>query len=84
MIFPTRVNGIPCQCEVTHFEPALPGSFTEPPQPGEFEFRLLDRRGYTARWLDAHVTPQVEDQLFQAFKKHLDELEHQSMEQEVA
>ena len=84
MIFPTRINGIPCQCEVTHYEPALPGSFTEPPQPGEFEFRLLDRRGYPARWLDKHITSQTEDQLFQEFKKHLDDLAFQSMEQEVA
>ncbi len=84
MIFPTRINGIPCQCEVTLYEPALPGSFTEPPQPGEFEFRLLDRRGYPARWLDDHLTAQTEDRLFQEFKQHLDDLAFQSMEQEVA
>lgn len=84
MIFHTRINGIPCQCEVTYYAPALPGSFTEPPQPEEFEFRLLDRRGYPARWLDKYITPQSEDRLFQEFKQHLDDLAFQSMEQEVA
>lgn len=70
MIFPTTVNGIPCQCRVTHFVPGTPTRIygfamedCDPPEAEEFEFELLDRRGRPAKWLDRYITPAVEDRL---------------------
>jgi hypothetical protein len=28
----------------------------DPPEPEEFEFRLLDRKGYPANWLESKLT----------------------------
>lgn len=74
MIFETHVNSIPCQCEVLYYRPGVPMRITgsgfgdaDPPEPPEFEFRLLDMKGYPAKWLDRHVTDQVETQLFNEF-----------------
>lgn len=74
MIFPTRINGIPCQCEVLNYETYVPmrsyGPAMEdamPPEGGEFDFQILDRKGYQANWLDKYITPQVEMQLFEEF-----------------
>lgn len=79
MIFPTRINGIPCQCKITDYAPAqdmlITGSgFGDalPPEPGSFEFLILDRKGYRARWLEEYLTPWVEAELYQQF---LDRLE---------
>ena len=69
MIFPTTVNGIPCQCKVTSYTPVIPGYTTGPPENcypdegGEVEFILLDRRGREASWLDRYVTPAVEERI---------------------
>lgn len=69
MIFPTTVNGIPCQCEVTYFRPGARAQLLGPPEkchpaePDEFEFVLLDRRGRRATWLDRYITPQVANRI---------------------
>lgn len=59
MIFPSTVTGIPCQVEVTHYTPPVPMYVygpgmgdAEPPEPAEIFFRLLDRKGYPAPWLE--------------------------------
>lgn len=70
MIFPTRINGIPCQCEVTVFSAPYEGSASLPPDPGEFEFRILDRQGYRAKWLEVHVNTMVSDRLYREFLDH--------------
>jgi len=74
MVFETRVAGIPCQCLVTHYSPELPMKITgtgygdaEPPEPEEFEFRIMDRRGYPAPWLEAKLTQQDHDRLLQEY-----------------
>jgi hypothetical protein len=63
MIFHTRVGGIPCQCLVYSYYPAVPMRITgtgfgdaDPPEPEEFNFRLLDRTDYPARWLEKKLT----------------------------
>lgn len=70
MIFLTTVNGIPCQCRVTHYSPGSPGVHTlsngdpgYPPQPEELEFDILDRRGRHAPWLEKYITPAVEERI---------------------
>lgn len=72
MIFTTRVNGIPCKCEVTSFSPYVPMRITgsgqgdvDPPEEAEFEFNILDRRGREAPWLERYVTPTVIQNLFE-------------------
>lgn len=58
MIFPSKVNGIPCQVEVTTFKAEVPAQIWGPPEkcypsePAEIEFNILDRRGYKATWLE--------------------------------
>ena len=74
MIFPTRVNEIPCQCEVLEFSPEIPMKVygpgmedASPPEEGDFTFQLLDSKGKRATWLDRYVTPAVEAALLEEF-----------------
>jgi len=74
MIFETRVAGIPCQCEVLSFTPSVPMRVYGPgmgdadaPESAEFEYQLLDRKGYKADWLQAKVTSKIEDELYEEF-----------------
>lgn len=81
MRFPMRVAGIPCQVEVTYYQraeeyrPFNPNIGNEaPPEPEIFEFRLLDRKGYSAAWLEEKVTPAIEREIFETFQQHTEEL----------
>lgn len=81
MIFPMKIAGIPCQVEVTYcqkaeeYRPFNPNIGNEgPPEPEEFEFRLLDRKGYSAAWLENKLTPAFEQEIYRAFQQHLEEL----------
>ena len=51
----THIKGIPCQIEVTSYYPAWQGTYWTPPEPEEIEFRVLDRKGYPAPWLEAKL-----------------------------
>lgn len=55
--FTTRVSGIPCQCEVDYNAPTL----------RDFEFRILDRRGYPAPWLERKLTDESTEVLFHEY-----------------
>lgn len=74
MIFPTTVHGIPCKCHVTHYAQAVPmivygpgmGDAT-PPEPEEFEYQLLDRRGRRAKWLEKFINPTVDDRMAEEY-----------------
>ena len=65
-LFESTVAGIPCRIEVTHyvgptdwrqhtFAGAGPGD-CDPPQDEEFEYQVLDRKGYPAPWLERKLT----------------------------
>ncbi|WP_289101034.1 hypothetical protein [uncultured Marinobacter sp.] len=61
--FESRVAGIPCQIEVTYYSEDRPMRVTgsgfgdaDPPEPEEFEFTVLDRKGYPAPWLERKLT----------------------------
>ncbi len=63
MLFDTKVAGIPCQCLVYEYQVERPMRITgtgygdaEPPEPGVFNFRILDRQGYPAPWLERKLT----------------------------
>lgn len=74
MIFTTRVNGIPCQCLVTNYAASIPMKVygpgmgdASPPEPEEFDYEILDRRGRRANWLDKYITTQVHDRIAEEF-----------------
>ena len=54
--FESHVQGIPCKVRVTYATPYVPASWDAPAEGGDFEFELLDRKGYRAKWLEAKVT----------------------------
>ena len=81
MKFQSKVCGIPCIVEVITYHKAVPikiwGSGMgdcDPPEPEEFEFQLLDRKGYSAAWLESKLTPADEQRIYEDFHTHLEEL----------
>lgn len=73
--FDTTVSGIPCICRVTFYSPGTNRIITsqslEPNDPEEFEYELLDRKGYAAAWLERKVTEQDEINLFEQYMEIL-------------
>ncbi len=79
----TKVAGIPCLAEVTSYWPADPGrlsgppEYCYPPEPAEVEFRILDRRGRPAAWLERKLDDaegeRIEAELAQAMLESGDE-----------
>ena len=74
MIFTTHVDGIPCQCLVYDYQPAIPMRITgtgygdaDPPEDAVFEFRILDRKGYPANWLESKLTLNDHHQLLKEY-----------------
>lgn len=72
MIFDTKIAGIPCQCRVSHYTPAVPMRVYGPgmgdadaPESADFEYEILDRKGYPAPWLEKKITSRIEDDLFE-------------------
>ncbi|TCP19691.1 hypothetical protein [Simplicispira metamorpha] len=60
--FESRVAGIPCLIEVTHYAPAVeayrqghPDDWM-PGEPAELEFQVCDRQGRMASWLERKLT----------------------------
>lgn len=49
--FESSVAGIPCIVDVTYYAKGHNGSRDEPPDYGEVEYDILDRKGYPAAWL---------------------------------
>ena len=81
MEFNTKVCGIPCMVVVTLYRKAIPiriygSGFGDcnPPEPEEFEFHLLDRKGYPAKWLEDKLTPADEQQIYEDFQNYLKNL----------
>ncbi len=62
--FKSQVDGIPCLIEVTHYKYEAPSKFAaiycDNPDEYygfvEFEFNVLDRKGYFAEWLERKLT----------------------------
>lgn len=79
MIFNTKVHGIPCQCEVTHYIPYKPADLSghpdrwSAPEGGEFEFNILTTKGKPAPWLERYLTDQDNDRLYQEFLRHAEQ-----------
>ena len=85
MIFDTRVSGIPCLCKVLGYSTYMPMRITGggygdaiPPEPGEFDYRILDRKGYAAPWLDRKLTREDESRLLSEYLSLLKEESHEN------
>lgn len=79
MEFHTQIEGIPCICRVTHYSPATPMKGAgygdcDPPEEEEFDFEILDRKGYRACWLERKVDEHVEFRLCHEYLKIVKEL----------
>lgn len=77
MQFDFKINGIPCIIEVTYYD-YDPGNYHGLPEncyPSEetFEFKVLDRKGYPAAWLERKLTSNIEAEILEAYKASLDE-----------
>ena len=77
MIFDTKIAGIPCQCQVTLCRNVFHVSgdthtFSISPDTGEFDFRILDKEGSPAPWLEANLAPEDPARLLEEF--HLEVL----------
>jgi hypothetical protein len=71
VIFHTKVAGISCQCKVLEYEPPAPLLSLydlNPPDPGVFDFELLNREGKRTRWLESKVTPEIAKTLAEEFR----------------
>ena len=71
--FHTKVNGIPCLCKVLFYSPGRamringPGFDADPPEDPYFEYKILDRNGVFAPWLEKYVTPEKEEELLEDY-----------------
>ena len=75
MVFDTRVSGIPCLCKVLDYSAYMPmrvigSGFGDAvaPSPEEFDYRILDRKGYAAPWLDRKLTKEDEERLLNEYQ----------------
>jgi hypothetical protein len=74
--FASRVAGIPCLIEITHYAPGTaayqrghPDEWM-PEEPAELEFQVCDQRGRLAPWLQRKLTAVDEDRITeQAYRK---------------
>ena len=72
LTFETRIAGIPCQCKVITLTDPQPMRVygpsmedADPPEPGEIEFEVLDRKGYPAAWLANKLVDNDIDRLYE-------------------
>jgi hypothetical protein len=56
--FETTISGIPCKIRVDHYSKGTYSPLAETPSEyyGDFEFTVLDRKGYQADWLERKMT----------------------------
>jgi len=82
MIVEINVCGIPAIADVVHYRPGDPGyidgppELCYPPEPTELEWRLLDRRGRPAPWLERKLTERererIERELIECLEAEVD------------
>lgn len=78
--FKTHIKGIPCQCRITHYYPGQAMIITglgfgdaDPPEQEEFEYEILDRKGYVAPWLTKLMTSKDQMRIEQECSKEINE-----------
>jgi len=82
--FATEVADTECFVDVTHYSPGLPMIITgwgfgdcEPPEPPEYEFRLVDEKGNILGWLEELMTnddvERIEQEIEEAVQRDADD-----------
>ena len=66
MIIDTHIDGIPCQAELIE-RAMLPAIWFD--EPSDYEFRVLDRRGYRALWLERKLDAESTARIVREFKQ---------------
>ena len=72
--FESTVAGIPCLVNVVYATKYIPASWNGPAEGGDFEFNLLDRKGYRARWLEKKVTEKDVERLEREYCDYLEDV----------
>lgn len=77
----TTVDGIPCICNVLTYAPARPWKQhtfrgagpgdCDPPEDEDFEYEILDRKGYSAPWLERKVDHNDVSRFIKEFKSSI-------------
>lgn len=67
----TTIAGIPCQVDITYYEPYQSATWHEEASGGELEFDVYDRKGYRAAWLERKVTEDDEVRIFAEWEADL-------------
>lgn len=73
-----RISGIPCQIAVIDHEPYVPARISGPPEycypseGGYSEYRVLDRKGYIAEWLERKITDEDENNIQELIGNYFD------------
>lgn len=72
------VVGIPALADVVRYRPGKPGrtdgppELCYPPEPTELEWRLLDRRGRPATWLERKLTERERERIERELIEYLE------------
>ena len=73
--FESTVSGIPCIIKVTGYvnDPGRTYGLPENCYPAEFEFEyeVLDRKGYRAEWLERKLTDNDNDRLAEEYSEYM-------------
>ena len=69
--FESQVAGIPCKVRVTYYTPYVPASYNSPAEGGDFNFQILDKKGYRAKWLEAKVMEADVEHLENEYEEYL-------------
>ena len=74
--FDSRISGIPCQIRVLWYRKGNHSRQAETPEEyyGDFEYEVLDRKGYIADWLRDKMTADDEGRFVDEYKEHLEYL----------
>jgi len=59
-----KLHGIPCQIGITMYEPEEEPTWEHPGYSAQFNWELLDRKGYKAKWLEKKVTQADNDEIY--------------------
>lgn len=69
--FKSKVAGIPCIIEIIYYSPGtnflIHSQSLEPNDDPEFEFDVLDRKGYRAAWLERKLTDDDKDRIWSEY-----------------
>jgi len=77
--FDSRIQGIPCQIEVTsyNYTPPWRGNPHECPSDLDYygyieaEYIVLDRKGYEASWLAEKITDEDDERIYEEIKEEM-------------